>query len=429
MIFEKPIPSPAKRLLAAAFLAATALCASASLCASAAKAPQPVLVGVKAFPREARAYEADAELAPTSARSAVKYYKLAPGAHSLRLSAPGFVDKELSLIAKKGALAETKLEREGSCLGLQRIIPCGSQPKSVIFSKDGTRAYSALLDGSGVDAFDLVTGAPARRISPPAAYAKKRGFVEMALVPARNELWVSQMTTGSVHVFDEITLEYKATINVKGSWTKVLLANDDGSLVYAANWLSSSVSVIDSATRKCVRLLKTTGTPRGLALSPDGAYLYVAIYDRCAIDKFDLKTGKRVKGISLGSGAMRHLVADRGAGLLYASDMSRSVVYKIDFKTDRVIGQCKVAANPNTIALSPDGARIFVSTRGENGPEGYLVKGLEFGRIQVLESEGMSCVDWQYGMNQPTGLAVSSDGKNLLVSDFLDSQVELYAVE
>jgi DNA-binding beta-propeller fold protein YncE len=36
-------------------------------------------------------------------------------------------------------------------------------------------------------------------------------------------------------------------------------------------------------------------------------------------------------------------------------------------------------------------------------------------------------VDWTWGRNQPTGLAVSPDGRSVAFSNFLDDDIEVYA--
>jgi DNA-binding beta-propeller fold protein YncE len=82
----------------------------------------------------------------------------------------------------------------------------------------------------------------------------------------------------------------------------------------------------------------------------------------------------------------------------------------------------------NTIAFGPDGRYLFVSVRGRNNPESYLIPGPEFGRILVLDPETLETVHEVYGRHQPTGLAVSPDGRYLVTTDFLDDNVALYRI-
>jgi hypothetical protein len=43
-----------------------------------------------------------------------------------------------------------------------------------------------------------------------------------------------------------------------------------------------------------------------------------------------------------------------------------------------------------------------------------------------VDTETRAVVDWTWGKNQPTGLAVSPDGRAIAFSNFLDDQGEVY---
>jgi sugar lactone lactonase YvrE len=47
----------------------------------------------------------------------------------------------------------------------------------------------------------------------------------------------------------------------------------------------------------------------------------------------------------------------------------------------------------------------------------------------MLNPQDLTVIDKVWGRNQPTGLAVSPDGKLLAFTDFLDANLELYRIE
>jgi YVTN family beta-propeller protein len=406
---------------------AAAIGLAALLTAAAACGAQGIALTVKVFPQNAE-LAVDGMLVGPQARlgSPPRVLSLAAGDHAIRLSAAGYHPRELTASLRSPLTLEVKLEREGSRLAKRSEMPTGRGPKSVAFTPDGRFILCALLEGEGVEAIPTDGAAGRLVLTPPAPWAAKKGFVEMAFLAGRQELWVTQMTTGMVHVFSLSDFTWLATFSAGGSWPKFLLVSPDERTAYVSNWESRDVSVIDTAARAATARIPVGGVPRGLALSRDGRFLYVCLFDRGAVQKVDLPKRAVARTLAFGEGAMRHIVMHPTKDLLYASDMLKGRILAIDASTDRLLAQIPVDRNLNTIALSPDGRYLFVSSRGPNNPEDYTKKGPAFGTISCIDTETRAVVDWTWGKNQPTGLAVSPDGRTIAFTNFLDDEIEVY---
>lgn len=316
-----------------------------------------------------------------------------------------------------------------------RTLKTGRQPKSVRFL-DERRVVVPLLEDDGIDIIDIHSGESVR-IRPPQEYAVKTGFVESLVIPRHNQLWVSQMHTNSVHVFDLKSLDCVKTISLKGRFTKVLLYDPRADLVYASNWLSENISLLDPTSLTEIRTTPNVGLPRGLHLSRDGKSLYVAQF--AADNKTDgggklgiYSIEKQAFTDLLGPpGSKRHIAqAPDGPAeteRIYASDMCCATVELYDIKTKQVIKSIPTYHKPNTIVLSPDSQHLYVSTRGANHPtKGFLHKGLDLGKIFVIDTATNAVLEsWEAG-NQPTGLDISPNGEFLVSSDFLDHRIRIY---
>ncbi len=385
------------------------------------------VVTFRTAPSDARVFEGGVELRLERAENGGRTARLPVGSHLVEVRSEGYDGKRVAFKAAPGAIVEAKLERAASGLRFLGFQATSRAPKSVEYTPDGRYLVSAPLAGNFVDVFDAATMRRKATMRVPEAYAKQEGFVEIAFVESLSEIWVSQMHPNVVHVFSLSDFSYKATIPSGGIFPKVLLAHPDGTRVFVSNWVSGNVVVIDPRTRKIASTIVTGGIPRGLALSPDGKRLFVADFDRGRIHVVDLAKGTVVK--SFGSGvAMRHLAVDAGAKRLYASDMGTQSVFAFDLDTYALLGEVKIGGNINTIKLSPDAKRLYVSSRGPNNPKDYTIKGPEFGKLAVVDCAALTVIDWQWGMNQPTGLAVSPDGKTVVITDFLDHRLEIYGV-
>jgi len=171
------------------------------------------------------------------------------------------------------------------------------------------------------------------------------------------------------------------------------------------------------------------GSPEsGVAATADGRFLYVCLFDTGDIDKIDLTDFRVTKTLRLGPGAKRHIVLDEGRGRGYVGDMATGRVTCFSLEDDRVLSSLWAGSNLNTLVLSGDGRFLFASSRGRNNPESYTEKGPEFGKVSVIDTQSMTIVDWLWARNQPTGLALSPDGRLLAVTDFLDDNLELYDI-
>jgi DNA-binding beta-propeller fold protein YncE len=196
-----------------------------------------------------------------------------------------------------------------------------------------------------------------------------------------------------------------------------------------SNWISQNISVFDSETKTLLRRIPVGGTPRGMAFSPDGGLLYTAIYDEPVIAVVDMKENKVSRRFRLydGPGAVRHVIYRDNK--LYVSDMYKGTVNILNASTGALLVSRRIGPNINTITLSPDGKRVFASSRGRNNPDDYTLPGPEFGAVYMLNANDLSVEERVWGRNQPTGLAVSPDGKYLAFTDFLDSNLEIYAIK
>ncbi|MDR1869343.1 MAG: YncE family protein [Treponema sp.] len=387
---------------------------------------QSVTFGLKSAPPDL-AVSLNGEIQkPVSETGGIRNYRIT-GAGTLRFGAQTYKSMEYpsaELPVSNGRL-EIKLEKENGRFKLLGEYSTGNQPKSAYFSPDGKRIFVPLLNQRGIDVFRFDQSLVfEKRLSVPGSTAL--GFVEAMTDEKRRELWISNMEDNKVHIFNLDTLDYKTSLGTGGVFPKVVAQNPDGSLTVVSNWVSRDISVFDSETKKLLRRIPTGGTPRGMAFSPDGKFLYTAIFDEPVIAVIDMTQNKVSTRYRLyeGEGAARHVIYRDGR--LYVSDMYRGTVNILNASTGALLVSKRIGPNINTIVLSPDGKQLAASSRGRNNSEDYTKPGPDFGAVYLLKTEDLSLEERIWGRNQPTGLAFSPNGKYLVFTDFLDANLELY---
>ena len=393
-----------------------------------------VPITLRHFPLDSRVFLDGLPVSPDETEEEGEYrtYYMSEGLHHLSVTAEGYLSQTYPIRARgAGELIEGKLEKPGLPLYYLDELPTARQPKSVTFSPDGRyMAVASLGSGKGLQIFSTRPFAHLTDLIPPEPMASQTGFVESCWLPARGEIWFSQMNTGQFHVFSVDGWAYLGSFDAGGAWSKVLLASRDEARVYISNWESETVTEIDTETRAILRTFPVSGIPRGLSLSPEGNSLIVSVFSANSLDFIDLETGESsTRTYSAHSGAMRHLIPDGKRGLLYATNMLLGLVYSLSDRTGAVKRIYRVGQKPNTAQMSPDGRYLFVSCRGPNNPITYLIEGHEFGKIYIIDLEKQAVLGWIWGRDQPTGLDVSPDSGYLAFTDFKDDSLELYRIE
>jgi len=149
-------------------------------------------------------------------------------------------------------------------------------------------------------------------------------------------------------------------------------------------------------------------SPEGLAVSPDGARLFVAASGIDRLLEVDLSTGKTIRSVE---------VPDRPYGVAVSADGRRLAVSSRDGDRVRILDAATLevrdqieVTEPLGLALSADGGRVFVA------------EGL--GNAVVLAEPGSpSSTDRLVAGMQPYALALSRDGHLLAVANRLASPV------
>jgi YVTN family beta-propeller protein len=152
----------------------------------------------------------------------------------------------------------------------------------------------------------------------------------------------------------------------------------DGRRVYLINWSiykdSGTLSVVDTETLRLISTVRVGGYPDGLAVSPDGGFLYV---------------GRTHSSYTFPSQKSPTAAMIDAAGLRVVN----SVPLNPDYGHD-----------PRHVVSSPDGKRIYVL---------HL-----YGRLTIVDAttfQVVSAMAWP--VRSPTGAAISPDGKRLYVAD------------
>lgn len=185
------------------------------------------------------------------------------------------------------------------------------------------------------------------------------GFNGMAM--SRGMLLISHGGAGTVDIFDMQRRRVVAQIKDLGD-VKGIVADEKSGTVYIANTTGKSIEVVSAKDWKVTDTIALHTQPYALALSGDGATLYVANWRDLSISAIDVTHGFRVRTEQVG-GTPHDLVFDHQNKTLYATLDDRAEVIAVDPDL-KVTKRFKLFASmPTGLALDSAAGRVYVAVR------------------------------------------------------------------
>lgn len=165
-------------------------------------------------------------------------------------------------------------------------------------------------------------------------------------------LYVSNAGENYLSVIDRGTNQVIDTVTV-GESPKGMALSEDGAYLYVVNSLSKSISVVETATNRVVDEIRLPMAvePTEIVLLPDTSYLYVSAKGSNAVLVVDVQTRRVIKTIEVGQGPVG-LAVDPERRYVYVANSYSNSVSVIDTSTNEVVNTVGVGAEPCFLAYS-----------------------------------------------------------------------------
>ncbi len=283
---------------------------------------------------------------------------------------------------------------------------------SVTPNTGATGARSAGGTGSVSATFTLPTFAGWIKVGQAPSYIQ--------VAPNGKFAYIASPGAGAITVFNTVNDQVSGTINIPQGPPQFVSFSPDGRTAYVSVYNGSNsvhlIAFIDTATRTVTATVSVNNhEPGPSTTSPDGRYLYVPNHnltlsgaDENVIDVIDTASKKLIDTIPVKPNP--HWIVFGKNGRFYATNHLSTTVTVLNASNNSVVGTIEVGETPHSIAISPDGSRLAVTSF--NGNEVYLVNTAtdqEIARIPV-------------GRN-PLEVTYSPDGRYIYTADNEDNTV------
>lgn len=254
---------------------------------------------------------------------------------------------------------------------------------------------------------------------------------------AGKTLYIAEATARCVAVFDTGTAKVTATIRTPAEPTGLALTGDGAILYVTCAGPQGKVCVIDTRQAKLLRTLPAGHTPAAPVLSSDGEFLYVCNRFGNKVSVINTSQGKQVAEIL----ALREPVAADitpdgkwlyvGNLLPHGSAKADSVACNVSVidagknAFDRDIALPNGSTGLHGVTCSPDGRFVFVShiLARYTVPTTQLERGwMNTNAVSIIDASRKGLIetvlldDVDYGAANPWALACTSDSKYLCVT-------------
>ena len=229
--------------------------------------------------------------------------------------------------------------------------------------------------------------------------------------------WASnKLTAGAVYALGRDTQRPMPGINrpepVEQSFVGGIAISPDGRYLYAVHVLGEALTMLDVKAGLVRETVDVGAEPYTCVVSPDGKLVFVSVWGGAKVLAFDAATLERRGEVAVGEHP-NAMVFSKDAQRLFVACANTNGVWVIDLATKSAKEQISVAlfpnappgATPNGLGLSPDGARLLVASADNNA---LAVVNVSEAQRSVVE--GFIPTGWY-----PTAAQFSKDGSQIYV--------------
>lgn len=198
-----------------------------------------------------------------------------------------------------------------------------------------------------------------------------------------------------------------------------LVPSPDGKTLYVACFTANQVAFYDIAAQKITRAVSMPASPSGLALTADGAKLFVTCSaPESTICLVDTRSAKLLDSFPAGHTAMSPVLSPDQKTLFVCNRFNNQIAL-FDLASRKPVAQIPVPREPIAAAITPDGATLFVANHIHAGAADGDVVAATVSVIDTAKRQVTSQLPLPNGSGLLLDVKVSPNGQYAAVTHLL----------
>jgi len=209
-------------------------------------------------------------------------------------------------------------------------------------------------------------------------------------------------------------------------------AAPDGTRIYISDEAESTLDIVDAKSLAILKKVPLSGHPNNMAVGKDGRHVYVGIaQEPGGVDVIDAASMQRVKTVPT-QGTIHNAYVTPDGRFVVAGSIPGATINVIDAATEEPAWTLKMdlGIRPMTFSTNPDGSTkwIFAQLTGFNGFA--VVDFATHKEIRRIENPPLppGKMTVPEGSDPSHGMAVTADGKTLVVCSRLNNYLYSYSL-
>ena len=231
--------------------------------------------------------------------------------------------------------------------------------------------------------------------------------LEVDFIPMRN-LWFSNFGAANVSMiyYSNNTLALNKVsggtgLVIVGTQPRGVAITPNGLYAYVANYGSATVSVISTSSNSVVATILVGTNSQGVAITPNGQYVYVTNQGTATVSVISTATNTVVSTIPVGSSPFGVAITPNGL-YAYVANAGSNTVSVISTSSNSVVATILVGTNPKGIAVTPNGQYVYVGNSGGT-------------TVSVISTATNTVVSTIPVGSSPHGVAITPNGQYVYV--------------